>query len=152
MSSSDTGSTVLNWLVCDREFSQIMSNHLCLQLDLVEGLAVVDSDDGSDHLGGDDHVPEVGPDGLGFLSLGADLLCLPQLLDESHGLPLEAPGEAPSGTAVDQRGELSIAHVQKFVQIDSSVCVLLEGTLPSYFVSHDCVKLGKLQWLVKGTT
>lgn len=40
-----------------------------LDLDLVEGLAVVHANDGTDHLGYDDHVTQVGADGLGLLAL-----------------------------------------------------------------------------------
>ncbi len=40
---------------------------------LVEGLAVVDADDRSDHLGDDDHVAKVGAHGLGLLAGGSVL-------------------------------------------------------------------------------
>ena len=69
-------------------------------------------------------------DGFGLLALGAHTLGLSELLDESHGLSLETSGEPPAGSAVDELGELSRGHVQKFVQINTSVGELLEGTLP----------------------
>lgn len=47
-----------------------------LDLNLVERLAVVDADDGADHLGHDDHVAQVGAHGLGLLPGGSRLLLL----------------------------------------------------------------------------
>ena len=70
-----------------------MPDHLRLDLNLVEGLAVVDADDGAGHLGDNDHVPQVGLDHVGLLVGGALLLLLAELLDESHGLALQSSGE-----------------------------------------------------------
>jgi hypothetical protein len=100
-----------------------------LDLDLVEGLSVVDSDDGSGHLWDDDHVPEVRLDDVGLLIWGALLLLLPQLLDEGHGLPLQSPAELPPDPAREQLHELLIVHVQQLVQVDPAVRNLAEGTL-----------------------
>lgn len=44
-----------------------------LDLNTVEALAVVDTDDGADHLGDDGHVAKVGLDAAGLLANGADL-------------------------------------------------------------------------------
>lgn len=102
--SSDTGATVLDRLVWDGELSEVVSDHLRLDLSLnkdneaysanecnkfcfvilhftrtkletylVEDLSVVDSDDGSDHLGEDDHVTEVSLDASGLLEDSARL-------------------------------------------------------------------------------
>ena len=59
VSGTDTGSAVLDGLVCDGELAQIVSDHLWLDLDLIECLAVVDADNGSDHFGHDWHVAQV---------------------------------------------------------------------------------------------
>ena len=64
-------------------------------------LAVVDADDGADHLGDDDHVAEVGLDDCGFLVWGRLLLGLAELLDEAHGLALETALEPTAGAGVD---------------------------------------------------
>ena len=64
MSGTDTGPTVLDRLVGDGELSEVVANHLRLDLNLVEGLAIVDTDDATNHLRHNDHVAEVGPDGL----------------------------------------------------------------------------------------
>jgi hypothetical protein len=92
-----------------------VGGHLGLDLDGGEGLAVlrnvsrcsktggithVDTDDGTDHLGDDDHVTEVGLDHGGLLVGGSVLLGLTELLDETHGLALESALEPPAGTSV----------------------------------------------------
>jgi hypothetical protein len=53
---------VLNRLVGDGELRKVVTNHLRLNLNLVEGLAIVDTDDASDH------VAEVGPHWLWLLA------------------------------------------------------------------------------------
>ena len=63
---------------------------------LVEGLAIVHAHDGANHLGHNDHVAQVRPHWGWLLARLGRLLGRPQLLDEGHGLPLEAPVE--SGT------------------------------------------------------
>jgi hypothetical protein len=83
---TDTGSAVLDGLVRDTELGEVVADHLGLDLDLVEVLAGVDGDDGADHLGDDDHVTEVGADGVGLLVGLGVLLRNPELLDETHGL------------------------------------------------------------------
>ena len=52
-----------------------MADHLGLDFDLVELLSGVDTDDGADHLGDDNHVTEVGLDKVGLL-VGLGLLCV----------------------------------------------------------------------------
>ena len=73
--STNTRPTVLNRLVRDGELSQVVTNHLRLDLDLVEGLPVVHTNDASNHLWDNDHVPQVGSHWLWLLSLW----CLPFL-------------------------------------------------------------------------
>ena len=90
-----------------------MANHLRLDLDLVELLARVDADDGADHLGDDDHVTEVGLDEVGLLVGLGLLLRLAELLDQTHGLALEATVEASAGTGVDDIAELLAGEVEE---------------------------------------
>jgi len=52
-----------------------VADHLGLDFDLVELLSGVDTDDGADHLGDDNHVTEVGLDEVGLL-VGLGLLCV----------------------------------------------------------------------------
>ena len=90
---TDTGPSVLDWLVGDGELAQIVTNHLGLDLDLVEGLAVVHADDGAGHFGDDDHVPQVGLDHVRLLVGWALPLLLAELLDQGHRLALHSSGE-----------------------------------------------------------
>ena len=64
-------------------------------------LAVVDADDGADHLGDDDHVTEVGLHDRRLFVGERLLLRLAELLDEAHRLALETALEPTAGTSVD---------------------------------------------------
>jgi hypothetical protein len=127
---TDTGTTVLDGLAVgllallqktrkvgnvlrDRELSQVVANHLRLDLNLVELLAGVDTDDGADHLGDDDHVTEVGLDEVGLLVGLGLLLGLAEFLDETHGLALQTAVEASAGTGVDNITELLGGEVEE---------------------------------------
>jgi len=110
---TDTGATVLDGLVGDRELSQVVANHLRLDLNLVELLSGVDTDDGADHLGNDNHVTEVGLDEVGLLIGLGLLLSLTELLDETHGLALQTAVEATAGTSVNDITELLGGKVEE---------------------------------------
>ena len=100
-----------------------------LDFDLVEGLAVVNADDGAGHLGNDDHVSEMGLDNVGLLVDGALLLLLPQLLDEGHRLPLQPAAELSADAAGQKLHQLLVVHVEELVQVHPAVGELAEGSL-----------------------
>ena len=123
VSGTDTRTTVLDGLVRARELSEVVADHLGLDLHRVEDLhspvnirpafyhaqsekathlAVVDADDGTNHLGDDDHVTEVGLYDRGLLVGGRLLLGLAELLDEAHRLALETALEPAAGTGVNE--------------------------------------------------
>ena len=85
-----------------RELGEVVADHLGLDFDRVEDFAVVDTDDGTDHLGDDDHVTQVGLDDGGLLIGGSFLLGFAELLDETHGLALETALETTAGAGVDE--------------------------------------------------
>ena len=85
----DTWSTVSSRLVGNGEFPKVVSDHLRLDLNLVERVSVVDTDDGTNHLWNDDHVSEVRSHGLWLLSLWGFLLGLVELLNQSVSLALQ---------------------------------------------------------------
>lgn len=97
----------------DRELSQVVANHLRLDLNLVELLAGVDADDAADHLGDDDHVTEVSLDKVGLLVGAGLLLRLAELLDQAHGLALETTVEPAAGTGVDDIAKLLRGEVEE---------------------------------------
>lgn len=108
----------------DRELSQVVANHLGLDLNLVELLTGVDTDNGADHLGDDDHVTEVGLDEIGLLVGLGLLLGLAELLDETHGLALQAAVETSAGTGVNDITELLGGKVEEPVKGFSQTNVL----------------------------
>lgn len=107
-----------------------MADHLGLDLDLVELLSRVDTDDAADHLGDDNHVTEVGLDEVGLLVGLGLLLGLAELLDETHGLALETTVEPSAGTGMDEVAELLRAEVEELVEVDTTVGKLAERSLP----------------------
>ncbi len=92
-----------------------MPNHLRLDLDLIELLARVHTHHTADHLRHDDHVAEVRLDGVGLLVGLGLLLGFAQLLDQTHGLALEAAVEPATGAGVDDVAELFGGEVEESV-------------------------------------
>lgn len=101
---------------------------------LIEGLAVVDSDNGSDHFWDDDHVAQMCLDNCRLLQWWSFFLGLAQLLEKSHWLALQAAGETSADTAVHQLTQLLVGHVQKLIQVNSAVSEFTEGTLPAHLL------------------
>lgn len=93
-----------------------MSNHLRLNFNLVELLAGVDTDDASNHLRNNDHVTEVGLDKVGLLVGLGLLLGLAELLDQAHGLALQATVEPAASTGVHDIAELLRREVEEPVK------------------------------------
>lgn len=92
-----------------------MTNHLGLDFHLVEFLSGVDTDDAADHLWDHDHVAEVSFDKLGLLVGLGLLLGLAELLDQAHGLALQATVEPAAGTGVDDIAQLFGGEVKESV-------------------------------------
>lgn len=90
-----------------------MTNHLRLDLDLVELLAGVDTNDGTDHLWDDDHVTEVSLDKVWLLVWLGLLFGLAKLLDQTHWLALETAVESATSTSVDNIAELLRGKVEE---------------------------------------
>lgn len=49
-----------SWLVCQREFSEISSDHVEFDFDNVVGFSVIDSNKVSNHIRHDNTIPQVG--------------------------------------------------------------------------------------------
>ncbi|CAL3966346.1 unnamed protein product [Diplocarpon coronariae] len=125
MGGTDTGSSVFDWVATkplaaakdhfcqlqgyvlrDREFSQVVSNHLGLNFNLVKFLSGVDSDNAANHFWNDNHVTEMGLDEVWLLVGSGLLLRLTKLLDQTHGLALETAVETTTSAGVDDITEL----------------------------------------------
>ena len=104
-----------------------MANHFRLNFNLVELLARVDTDNATDHLGDDNHITEVSLDEFGLLVRLCLLLSLAQLLDQTHGLALQATVEPTTGTSVHNITELLGGEVEE--------SVIVGGGLVSLFLS-----------------
>lgn len=103
-----------------------MANHLRLDLDLVELLTGVDTNNGTNHLGDNDHVTEMGLDEIGLLVGLGLLLGLAELLDQTHGLALKTAVEPSAGTGMDDVAELLGGEVEELLEVDTTVRELLE--------------------------
>lgn len=92
-----------------------MANHLGSDFDLVKLLAGVDADNATNHLGDNNHVSEVRLNEVGLLVGLGLLLSLAQLLDEAHGLSLQASVDPAPSTGVNNIAQLVRAEVQKTI-------------------------------------
>jgi hypothetical protein len=93
-------------ILCDRELAQVVADHLRLDFDLVELLARVNANNATNHLRHHNHVSQVSLDKIWLLVRLCLLLGFPQLLDETHGLALQAAVESTTGTRVNDITEL----------------------------------------------
>src|SRR5690348_17149418 len=90
-----------------------MSNHFRLDLDLVELLSGVDTNDRPDHLWDNNHVTQVRLDKIRLLSRLSLLLGLAQLLDQAHRLTLETAVETTARACVHDIAELVRGEVEQ---------------------------------------
>jgi len=127
-SGTNTGAAVEDGAVGESEFGEVVTDHFTLNFDVLEGVTVVDGNDGSDHLGHDDHITEVGADGRGLLTDLGELLGLAELLHEGHRLALKTAVEASAGTRVEELGELIRLLGDEFVEFHTTEGEFVEGT------------------------
>ena len=101
-----------------------------LDLDTVELLSVVHTDDASDHLGNNNHVTDVGLDGSRALTRNSLTLVLAKSLEECNLLALETTvGQAAARASGEEIHQLLVGQVKQLVQIHSAVRVLAEGSV-----------------------
>lgn len=110
-----------------------MASHLRLDLDLVEGLTVVNTNDRSNHLGNNNHVTEMGLDGSRLLVRSGILLSNTQLLDETHGLAVKTTSESAASTSMDNLAELLGVKLKEIGKVNTTVGELLEVSLLAVF-------------------
>ena len=101
-----------------------------LDLNTVEVLTVVHTNNAPNHLRDNDHVPKVGLDTSRALTNSSLTLGLTKTLQEGHMLPLHATvGESPAGTSREQVNELGIGQVEKFLEVNATVGKFTESPL-----------------------
>ena len=106
---------MLHRLITNTELPQIEPHHLRLDLHLVELLAAINPDHGANHLGHDDHVPEMGLHEIGSLVWFGFLFGFAEFFDEAHGFAFEAAVEAAAGARVNDVAELFGGEVEESV-------------------------------------
>lgn len=124
--STGTSSLVGNGSVSDGELSQVVANHLGLDLNLVEHLTVIDTNNGSNHLGEDHHVSEVGLDDSGLLIGLSGGLGLVELLHQTRGLGLESVHQSSSSTSMGELDKVLGGELHEVLEVNTSVGELLE--------------------------
>lgn len=92
-----------------------MSNHLRLDLDLVELLSRVDTDNTADHFWDDNHVSEMGLNEIWLLVGLSLLLGLAELLDQTHGLALKTAVETTASACVDDIAKLVGGEIEESI-------------------------------------
>uniref|UniRef100_A0A7S0YRY9 Uncharacterized protein n=1 Tax=Polytomella parva TaxID=51329 RepID=A0A7S0YRY9_9CHLO len=124
---TNTRATVLTGLVRNGELSKIVTNHIGLDLNLVKGLSIVNTDNIANHLGNNKHAAEVSADRVGLLTLRGSLLHLSKLLDKSGTLSAEATRKATTSTGMKEANKLLILEVKELVKVYTAVAKLAEG-------------------------
>lgn len=127
-SLENVNSKVTDNLLRDGELSKVVANHLRLDLNLVELLSRVDTNDRTNHLWDNDHVTEVSLDEVWLLIWLGLLLGLAKLFDQTHWLALKTTVEPATGTSVDDVAELVGGEVEE--TIDNRVSIIA----PLYYV------------------
>lgn len=128
---TNTRATVLDGGVGDGELTEVVSNHISLNLYGDISLSIVNTSDGTDHLGDDDDVTEVGLDGFGALTeVGVDAnLGLAKLAHKVGLRLLKSTGELSADTSGEQIVQLVRGHGDQILKVHSTVGVLAENSL-----------------------
>lgn len=129
---TNTGSAVSGGGVGDRELTKVVTNHLRLDLDKEELLAVVDTEGRANHLRNNDHVSEVGLDRSRLL-VTSSLLGSTELLDQTHGLLVKTTVQSSASTSMDDFTETLDIELKKVGEVNTTVGELLENSLLALF-------------------
>ncbi len=92
-----------------------MAHHLRLDLDLVELLARIDTNDAANHFRHDNHVSQVCLDKIGLLIRLGVLLRFAQFLDQAHGATLQAAVESTASAGVQDVEEFGGGDIEESV-------------------------------------
>ena len=115
-----------NGLVGHGELTEVVTNHIGLDFDGVPVLSGVDFADGTNHLGDDDSVSEMGLDGLGLLTVLAVLNRLDELLDETVVTRVDSTSESSALTGSEHADNIVGGHLEELLKLDTSVNLLFE--------------------------
>lgn len=87
--------------------TQVVSDHLSADLNLIVGTTIVNSDDAANHFRQDDHVTQMSLDASWLLQFFSVLLGFDQTSQQRAVLLLQAAVQASASTGVQQLRELS---------------------------------------------
>merc|ERR1719456_563052 len=127
--SPETRPAMRNGLVRNGELCQVLADHIGLDLHVDELLAIVDPDHAANHLRHNHHVAKVSFHRYRLLAVGGLLLGLPELLQQSNRLALDAPRELAALPGLEMLHELLVTQIEQLVQVHPTVGVLAEGPL-----------------------
>jgi hypothetical protein len=120
--SAYSRATVLDRLVGDGEFAEITTHHLRLDLYLIEGLAVVDSNVGTNEFGHNNHITKVGFDHLGLiLGVYASSPGLLNALDKRHGTMLESTKNLAARAGGEKLKKALAIDLEKLLELNSTI-------------------------------
>lgn len=146
---SVTGSSVSNWSVGNRELTQVVSNHLRLDLNGVENLTVVDTNQRANHLRNNNHVSQVSLNNGRLLVSWSSQLSSSQLGNQAHRLGAQTSGESSSNSSAAELGEFLSLQLQQLGEVDALKGEGLESSLPGGWMlvwSVDGARIGELEW------
>lgn len=86
---------------------------------LTEDLSVVNTNDGTDHFGNNDHITKVSLYDFGFLTGRGGRLGLAKLLHQTERLALESTLETTTSTSVNELGESGRVEVEELRELFS---------------------------------
>lgn len=112
---------------------------VCVYLDVdgVEGLAVVDADNGADHVREDDDIAEVGVHDGGLLVLGAVGLGLAQLLHQSDGALGQAARQSAALARAHHSGHLGLGLLEKVLEVNTCTHTYMHARAPKGLGSRE---------------
>ncbi|EEQ38890.1 hypothetical protein CLUG_03016 [Clavispora lusitaniae ATCC 42720] len=137
---SVTGSTVSDRSVSDGELTQVVANHLWLDLNGVENLTVVDTNQRTNHFWNNNHVSQVGLDNSRLLVSWSSQLSSSQLGNQTHWLGAQTSGESSSDSSTTELGEFFSLQLQQFLEVNTLEGESLESSLSLVSsLSHGCI-------------
>ena len=143
--STVTDLTVANGLVGHGVFTEVVTDHVSLDLNGVPVLSGVDLSNGTDHLGHDDAVSEMCLDGLGLFAMRGLLHGLDELLDQTVVTRVDTASESSAGAGAEHSDDLLSRELEELIKLNASVNLLFEwfsfgrlGSLGSRQFFLDC--------------
>ena len=117
---TNTGTTVTDGLVGDGELTKIVSDHLRLDFDGVEGHTVVNTNHAANHLRDNDGITKMSANNLGLFTLNGFTFGLSQLLGQDVVLAGKSTLEKSSSLAsVDEVSKLLVGDFHQGIEINA---------------------------------